>query len=226
MTTNELQRFIADKDDSEIIDYFNLLHTKLKDLNNSNNRICLLMVLVSFIYIFIDNKAFTTIDIGFISISDISIIKLLTPLVFSLLFLLFANLNSHRAIVIKSIKVIGNHMYKLNSKDDAFYPNTFLHIILPFSFWDEINSTLMKNGKIGCLTLILIIPLFPIICLPFYFEYYAIKNLFISFWTNGLFEKCIIISNIWILLTIIYFYTKLMIQSVKEVKTENVDSSQ
>ena len=100
------------------------------------------------------------------------------------------------------------------------YSNVFLQMIMPFSFWEELNSKFMKDGNVGCLTIFLTIPLYPILLTPFVFEYIAIKNLIINNWQNGWIEKGVIILTIWILISAIIYYIKLMKTAISEVKTD------
>ncbi|MCH8234356.1 MAG: hypothetical protein IIB82_17185 [Bacteroidetes bacterium] len=222
MTVDEIDKFISNNSETKIQDYFNNLVSKLKATNSRNDKLTILMGILIVFYFVTDLKVVSKFSLGPIELTDFHLVKLFIPLAFSYVLLVFATLNAHRAQIIKNIRQIGKGLYQLNENvaEDSMYSNVFLQMIMPFSFWEELNSKFMKDGNVGCLTIFLTIPLYPILLTPFVFEYIAIKNLIINNWQNGWIEKGVIILTIWILISAIIYYIKLMKTAISEVKTD------
>ena len=217
MTELEIDKFIKNNSEDSVKEYFNLLLTKLDSSNKRNDKLSLLMVLLIFLYFLLGEKVVSSISLGPVSITDLNLTKLFIPLVFAFILLMYATLNTHRAVILKNIRQIGIRLYHIeeNGKQE-FYSNSFLQLIMPFSMWEELNSKYLKDGKAGCLTALLTLPIYPIIFSPFIFEYYALKFLFLEKWRIGLVEKVVIVLTIWILLSAIFYYVKLITMTVKE----------
>ncbi|SDY05344.1 hypothetical protein SAMN05444411_1161 [Lutibacter oricola] len=220
MTDKEINEFIKNSTIEDLKDYFNKLIERLNESSKRNDKLSLLMGILIVSYFIIDKNSVSNINLGIISINDMSIAKILIPLIFAFVLLIFATLNAHRAKITKNIKIIGQSLYNLKEDPlaDSYYPNSFLRLIMPFSYLEELNSKYMKNGKFGCLTLFMTIPLYPIIALPFIFEFIALRKMILNDWSNGVFEKIITILTIWIILISIVYYIKLLSTSINENK--------
>ena len=220
MTEKEIDEFIQNNTVENLKDFFNVLIEKLNTTNKRNDKLSLLMGVLIIAYFIIDKSVISSINLGPISINDISLTKLFIPLVFAFVLLLYATLNAHRAMLLQNIKRIGSRLYELKDSplEDPYYANSFLRLIMPFSMWEEINSKYIGKGKFGCLALFMILPIFPLIFVPFIFEFFAVKTMIQNNWGNGFFEKTIIILTIWIILASIMYYIKLFSSSIKENK--------
>ena len=217
MTEQEIDKFIENNSDESVKEFFNLLLVKLDSSNKRNDKLSLLMGLLILLYFLFDEKMVSSISLGPVSITDLNLAKLFIPLVFAFILLIYATLNAHRTDVLRNIRQIGIRLYNIeeNGKQE-FYSNTFLQLIMPFSMWEELNSKYLKDGKTVCLTLLLTLPIFPLIFSPFVFECYALKILFTEKWSVGLMEKVVIVSTIWIILSAVIYYVKLFAMKIKE----------
>ena len=225
MTVEEIESFIENNESNVVHEYFDSLIQKHKDLNASNNWLSFLMLIAVFVYFFIDSAEITEVNLGLISITNTQTIKLFSPVIFSFLLFVFATVNAHRAEILKTMKVLGAHLFHLDKKYDASHMNSFLRLITPFSFWDEVNSKFTENGKVGCLTLFLTLPLYPIILAPFVFEYHVYETHFLDLWPQGLFEKGMVVLNSWFVLAVFVYYVKLMAISLRTVKIDIKNNS-
>ena len=88
--------------------------------------------------------------------------------------------------------------------------NFFTRLVSPFSFWSELNNYFEK--KVGCLGVLLLIPSFSIIFIPFYFEFVCIKFIILNYWASWL-AKISIILSVWLLLVTLYFFYQTMVQT-------------
>lgn len=222
MTIDEIDDFISSNSEAKIQDYLNNLVNKLKTTNSRNDKLTIVMGILMVFYFITDLKVVSKFSLGPIELTDFNLFKLFIPLAFSYVFFVFATLNAHRAQIIKNIRQIGKRFYQLNENvaEDSMYSNVFLQMIMPFSFWEELNSKFMKNGNVGCLTIFLTLPLYPILLTPFIFEYIAIKNLIINNWKNGWIEKGVTVLTVWILISAVIYYFKLMKSAISEVKSD------
>lgn len=219
MTRNEIVDFIEKNQGDRIIDFYNKLYEKLKELNKRNDRISLFLILVVIAYFLTSKSTLSSIQFGPFSTTDFSIIPKLTPVLFSYFLLEFAVVNGHRAEILKTTKWISlllyNHNLTPKDLDDTHY-NYFVRLVLPFSFWVEIGKLNDQKSPIGCLGTILFLPLLSLFFLPFYFEYLTIKNLITLYWTDWV-GKIATVVSIWLTLFVIYFYAKLLPKSYKMV---------
>ena len=162
MTDKEIDEFIHNNTTENLKEFFNGLIEKLNTTNKRNDKLSLLMGILIIVYFIIDKNIVSSINLGPISINDISLTKLFIPLIFAFVLLVYATLNAHRAMLLQNIKSIGTTLYKLQESplEDPYYPNSFLRLIMPFSLWEELSSKYIGNGKFGCLTLFMILPIF------------------------------------------------------------------
>lgn len=222
MTQDEIEKFISKNTEENVKYYFDRLIQNLQLIKNENYRIQIWMLLVVGIYFSIDFKILTELNLGPVRLTtDNKFVKLFTPLVFTYLLMQFATINSQRTLIIKNIRMFGSTIFNIerNIVESSMYSNSFLQLIMPFSISEEIYAKFMNNGKIGCITSLLTLPLFLIMFAPLYFEYLSIINLF-DFWYDGWFDKSIIILTIWLILVIIGYYIKLIISSTKETNAD------
>ncbi|NOQ26152.1 MAG: hypothetical protein GQ564_12380 [Bacteroidales bacterium] len=220
MTKEEIDRFIENNEKEDIKSFFDKLILKLEATNRSNDKILIWLILLIFIYFSVDLNIFSQLKLGPIVLTDNSFIKLFIPLVFTYLLLKFMTLNTYRSLILKNIRQIGGFLFSLKEgvSDNSTYSNSFLQIIMPFSFWEEISSKYMRKGKAGCISLLMISPVFLLILVPFVFEYIIIRDLFMNFWKIGLIQKAVTISTIWIFLAVIIYYIRLVRIDLEENK--------
>jgi hypothetical protein len=219
MTDKEIDDFIENSSEEKLKDYFDSLVQKLQTLNAKNDKLSLLLGLLILSYFVINKNVISNINLGPISINDISNAKLFIPLIFAFVLLIFATLNAHKAVLLQNIRKVGVKYYKVrDAGNQEFYSNRFLRMLLPFSFWEEISTIYFSGGKFGCMAVLLTIPLFLLILIPFFFEYFALKIIIIEKWHNSLLEKGIVILTIWILVAAIFYYFKLFEMKIKEEK--------
>lgn len=221
MTEQEIKDFIKSNTDERIGEYFNLILAKLNLASKRNEYLSFIMVILVVLYFIVDKNIISDLSVGPVTLVDVSVTKMFIPLLFAFVLLLFATINAHRADIIQNIREIGVNYFNLRQEEkQEFYSNPFLQLLMPFSFWEEINTKNL-NGGAGCLTLLMTIPLYPIIAAPFVFEYHAIKSLINERWDNGNWDKVLIIFTVWMVLSSIVYYFRLFRMKIKEqLKTE------
>lgn len=212
MTYTEIIEFIKSSEESDRKYFFDHLVSKLENINNRIDRLSLYMLILLVLYFTIDLQIVSEISIGPFSLKDLNLSKAFIPLVFNYIFFLFASLNAHKSHIIKSIKICGSIVLniKQSSPELFFYNNSVLKLVIPFSFADEVNSVFIKNGKLGCLSLILMIPIFPLMSIPLIFNILSLKHLIYNYWLASHYFKILIALTAWIFVTTIIYYFKLL----------------
>ena len=204
----DVKDFIEDNSDEKQKEYLDLLITNSNSTSEKIDKLSLVIGSVVVLYFIADLKIVSSISLGSVIISDLSIAKLFTPLVFSFLLLRYALLNAHKAMLVKSIQAIGINYFTIrNAEEQKLWSNPFLQLILPFSFWESLTYMYFRNdNKQKCMSYLLTLPTFPIILSPFIFEYYALKSLIAEHWHYDPLVKIVVVLTIWILLAVLYYY--------------------
>lgn len=81
-------------------------------------------------------------------------------------------------------------------------------MIMPLSFWTEFNNALRQ--RIGCFSIILVLPALSIIFIPFYFEFVTLRFMVQNYWTEWLAKLSLVIS-LWLFVVSLFFYIKTMV---------------
>ena len=223
MNKEETQKFLNSNPPENIQDYFDKLLEKLKSLKTENIKTQIWLLALIIIYYGVDLKLFSEINLGTFSIStNQEIIKLLVPLIFNYFFLQFAAINSQRGMIISNIRQIGAHIYKTKNDifEESMYSKSFLLGIMPFSLAEEVQSKYLNKGKLKIDAYLFTIPLIAIMFIPLVFPVMAIFNLFTEQWSLNWFNKIITLLTIWLFLVTIFYYVRLIIRSVADVKRD------
>jgi hypothetical protein len=211
---NEIVNFIDTNSKEDIHDYYEKLLEKQKDLDSRITRISLYFILAIFLFYVLPFTVNTSVQLGPISISNPILIYKLIPIFFSYIFLEYAIVTNCKGQTMKLLKILSSHIYKQKIENDYFKNryrvNFFTRLVLPFSFWSELNNALEK--KVGCIGALLLIPAFSIIFIPFYFEFTCIKFILLNYWSSWL-TKISIILSVWLLLVTSYFFYQTMSQT-------------
>lgn len=223
MNKEQTQKFLNSNPSENIQDYFDKLLNKLESLKSENIKTQIWLLALIIIYYGVDLKLFSEINLGTFAIStNQEIIKLLVPLIFNYFFLQFAAINSQRGTIIISFRQIGAHIYKTKNDifEESMYSKSFLLGIMPFSLAEEVQSKYLDEGKLKIDSYLLIIPLIAIMLIPLVFPLIAIFNLFNEQWSSNWFNKIITILTIWLFLVTIFYYVRLIIKNVADVKRD------
>lgn len=219
MNRKEILKFIEENQGEHLWDFYNKIYDNLIDLNRRIDRISFYLIIIVFFYFISVKLTISSIQIGPISISDISILPKLLPLLFSYLLYELALTSGHKAEVFITLKFIFLTLYKqevIPNELEYDKNNFFTRLISPFSYSLEIGKF---NTTKSCIGAILVIPLISLIFIPFYIEYRMLKDVFVNYWYDiiGKLSFCL---SIWILLMLLYYYLNLWKESLKNQKLE------
>ncbi len=211
MTQLEIIEFININAEDRILNMYDKLYEKQKELNKRNDRLTIYLVVTVLFYFIASKATISNIQIGPISLTDLSLIQKLIPAIFAYLFFDYALTNVHRSENIKLLKWVNFKIFKhkLMDKDlKKTYFNDFARLILPYSLMTEIGKVNDYNNKLKWVEVILVLPLLSLIILPFCFEFITIKNVIINYWP-GWIAKVSVVFSLWLTIIIIYFYIKI-----------------
>ena len=221
MKDAEIEKFISSNNDENISFYLSTIIDKLKDISKENNKLGIFMVVIILLYYLIENSIAKSVNIGPISIEDLTKIQIFIPAFFAFLILRFKVINSHKAELLKLSKKITEQKFRIeNSNIEPEFTDDFTRTLLPLSLYEEINKLNYKGTSfVGCIGAMITFPLTIILVLiPYFFEFLWLRELYWKFSEFNIYEKATYIVTIWILVFSLYYLIHTMVNSVKEQK--------
>lgn len=222
MTKEEIIKFIAENPGEPMLDFYDKAYEKLKDLNRRIDRISMYLIALVFIFLVASNATISSFSIGPISITDISLISNIIPVVFSWQLLDLVIISGHKSELHTTVKFIFLAIYKqdVDPKDlETGRFNLFSRIIMPFSYTNEILK--FSKGKVsfamGCLGGLLFLPLILLVLAPFYFEYHMLKEIYQKYYFTLLGKICFY-TSLWMMVIVIYYYLNTTILTFRNQK--------
>lgn len=221
MHPKSVSEFIENIDESKLQDLYDKTYNKVQNLENRTKTLITYTIIIILLYFISSNVIIESFQIGPVSISDISVMTKLFPIIFSyLIYELVAN-SAHKSEVNSTLSFI---FFKINKThiDDKKTDRNLSRIFLPYATW---NEALRINifGKIGCffISIIILLPIFSLIILPIYFEYILLKDLFLNYF-NDAFGKISFFLSLWLSFISLWYFVFLMINNFKENKKNNL----
>lgn len=222
VTQEDILQFIKDNQGEPLQDFYNKTYDKLKTINQRIDKLTVYLIILAFLYLVISKATISSFSIGPVSITDISLLTIIIPFLFAWNLLDLVISSGHKSEIFATLKFIFLSRYKqeINSDDLQLDKSTlFTRILLPFSYSSEISK--FSLGKVplltGCLGALLVIPLLPLIFVPFCFEYYMLKNVFENHYSLFI-GKISFYLSIWLNLLILYYYINTTLFTFKHKK--------
>lgn len=202
MNKADLILFIQENQGEKLQDFYDKMYEKLQLLNKKIDKLTFYIIVITGLYLITSKASITSFQVGPVSISDITIIPKLLPILFSAILFDLIITSNHKGEVYTTVKYIflSNYKQKILPKDlEDGTNNAFTRILLPFSYTTELSRL---NSSSGCIIgafagIALVIPLLVVISLLFYFEYYMIRDLYTKFYDDTLGKICFWIT-IWL----------------------------
>lgn len=205
-------------------DWYDKLNYKLEELNKLSNRISIYMIVCIIGYYLVSNSIASSVQISVFTFTDLTIVPKLMPLLFSYLILKLLVLSNSRAEVLKVLKYLSLATYKqgLTAKDFKInYFNDFTRILLPYSFWLELQKLFNTETKVvDVVGYLLAIPVLIIYIIPLYFQWMITKSAIYNFWNDDL-TRYAIVGSVWINTYSLFCMIKGTILTLKENKQES-----
>ncbi|HMZ99489.1 MAG TPA: hypothetical protein PLN49_01420 [Ferruginibacter sp.] len=225
MNKQEILKFIVDNNNSQhLLDFYNKTYDKLKELNKRIDKLTAYLIIVVFVFLIAAKSSIQSFQVGPISINDISIIVKLLPILFSYLLTDLIISSSHKGELLMTVKLISMSLYKQDIDHrhlDDHKHNLITRLVLPFSYSIELSK--LNSGKVHRLQalfgFIVILPFLSLIFLPFYFEFYMLRDIYRNHMTDTL-GKISFYLSIWIMLLMLYYLISSAVRNWKDQKAE------
>lgn len=224
MNRQELLNFISENNNELLLNFYDKTYIKLADLNKRIDKLTGYLLLVVFLYLVMSKASFESFQIGPVIISDMTIPVKLLPILFAYLLCDIVVTSGHKSEVFTTVKFISLALYKqklIPKELENDRNGLMIRMLLPFSYSMELLKFNRENT--GCvpvfLGIIVSIPLLSLMILPFYFEYYMLRDIFQNHY-NDLFGKISFYFTIWIVLMTIYYVITNAVINIKDQRTE------
>ncbi|NTS40249.1 hypothetical protein HRG84_04965 [Flavisolibacter sp. BT320] len=224
MNRIEILKFIAENQNEQLLDFYNKSYEKLSDLNKQIDRLSLYLIITVFLYFIASSTTIASIQIGPATITDISLLLKIIPVLFAFLMFQIVVISSQKAELFTVVKMLflANYKQEVDFKQlDNYKNNDLTRLLLPFSYSTELTKFNAKKPGLlnSCIGAILILPVFAIVFLPLYFEIYMLKVIWQHYYTQT-FAKISFWLSIWITTYMVYYLVANSIENYKQNKTE------
>jgi hypothetical protein len=158
MNRQEVLKFIQENQNEKLLDFYDKTYQKLNDLNRSIDKLTLYLILTVLVYFIASGASVSSFQVGPVTISDVSIITKILPVLFAYLLLDLVIKSLHKGEVFTIVKLIFLAIYKqeISHKElENDRNNLFTRIILPFSYNTELTKFSSQKLSVfsGCLVL-------------------------------------------------------------------------
>lgn len=228
MNHREILNFIEDNQHNnlnDLKDFYDKSYAKLQELNKRIDRTTLYLIVVTLIYFLLANSSVSGFTIGPFTINDISIIAQIIPVVFAYLLFDLMISSIHKTEVYITVKMLFLSFYIQEIKIEDFDKNKnnfFTRVLLPFSFTTDLSR--LFTGKtpvmVGCFGIMIALPVLALYILPFYFQFYMLKDIYDKFYHHT-FGKISFFLTLYINLVILFYYIKVVINNYHDKKAES-----
>lgn len=223
MNKDEIIKFIiTNKANQHLPDFYNKTYDKLKELNKRIDKLTAYLIIVVLVFLITSKSGIQSFQLGPLSINDISIVIKLLPVLFSYLLTDLIVSSEHKGEVLMIVKLISISLYKQDIEPkhiEHHKHNLITRLILPFSYSTELSKLNYEKGpKLQTIFgLILFLPFIALIFLPFYFEFYMLRDIYHHYMNDAL-GKISFFLSIWIMLIMIHFYINSVIIKKKNLE--------
>lgn len=202
MKKSEILQFVSINNDENLSFYLSTILDKLKGFSKENNRIGVFMIVLILLNYLIENSIAESLNIGPISINNLSKIKIFIPLCLSYFIFRYIVIHFHKLELVFASRIIIEEKINIdNCNISSKYFDHFNRLITPFSLYGELENIAKKEvSVIGCLSAFFSVPLsFGVSFLPYYYEYIMLKDLFLNFSNFNFYEKLVYVTTILII---------------------------
>lgn len=210
MRTETIIKFYNDNSPEQVRDYLNKLIDNIKEVSSMVFKYFMYLIVILFVYYLLEESELKKISIGVVEITNLKVIKIFTPPIFAVVYLVVFIGEYRREDLMHQAKVLFNMLNKneLGVDDlERHHFNDFNISFLPFYLPAEMNHKLRTKG-IGNILIIMTLVVFYFFLSGslFVFEYYILKELF-ELWGENLFIKSVfVLTCILILISFIFFF--------------------
>lgn len=200
------------------------MYDKLTELNKRIDKLTGQLILVVFFYLITSKTTIQSFQVGPITINDVSIFGKLLPILFSYLLFDVVVTSGHKTEVFMTVKLISLSLYRqeINHKElELNRHGLFTRLLLPFSYSTELSKLITEKVNIvqALFGFIIFLPVLSLIILPFFLEYYMLKDVYQHYYSDTL-GKVSFYLSIWISLLTIYYLVNNAVTNFRDQRAE------
>ncbi len=208
MKTELLIKYYNENEPEKVDTYIQRLIENIKDVGSLVSRYYLYLLIIIFAYYLTKESQLESINLGIVQFSDLKIIKISLPPVFTFIYLILLVAENRRQMLSHQVKVLFNMRNKTELNQDDLqrtHYNEFNSSILPFNFITELTHKISYSKFSGILVMLTLLCMIMFLSgALFVFEYLMLKDLY-SLWNNGIIVKIIFILTICMFVLSLYF---------------------
>lgn len=185
----ELKEFISNSTDDILKEYTEKLYENLKIANQEAEKFWIRFVFIFLVYILIKVSKNQQIDLGIITVQDISLIIKILPLITVYVLINTITIEDTRKELVFSINAILEKRYNLrkNFNIKKTYPTNYVaQLFIPFSKSLSIIHLNEPKGFLKFISLIVFIGAFFISLMPYFLFLYMLYDCYINYTNDSL----------------------------------------
>lgn len=147
----EIRKLINEKDNPFLEEFSNKIYENLKDLNAREEKHNLWAIIIIFLYIILKSTTIKSVDIGPITLEDLTVISKVLPLVFIYILFNLRTIALHKKDTVFTMKILSEKMFNQKIPSDIYkdISNSFIiRMYLPYSFSNYISKISSKKPHI------------------------------------------------------------------------------
>lgn len=223
MKTETLIKFFNENEPEKVDAYIQRLIENIKDISSLFSKYYLYLLMIIFAYYLTKESQLESINLGIVQISDLKIIKILLPPVFTFIYLILLVAENRRQMLSHQVKVLFNMRNKTELNQDDLqraHFNEFNSSFLPFNFITELTHKISYSKFSGVLVMLILLCMVMFLSgALFVFEYLMLKDLN-SLWYDGILEKVIFILTLCMFVLSLYFAVRFAFTNSTEEKRD------
>ncbi|MDR7210141.1 hypothetical protein [Flavobacterium piscis] len=223
MTTETLIKFYNNNEIDTVKAYLNIVIDNIKETSKLVYKYLMYLVLILFVYYLLQESTLTSIKFGIIDITDLKVVKIFTPPIFAIVYLIVFVGEYRREHLMHQAKVLFNMINKteLNLDDlDRHYFNDFNISYLPFYLPAELNHKMRNSWFWDFVSVLTLFLLYLVLSSALYvFEFYILKELF-ELWNDSFLVKTVFVITCILVFISFYFSFKIVLKKQREVKED------
>ena len=223
MKTETLIKFFNENEQEKVDAYIQRIIENIKEIGSLVSRYYVYLLMIIFAYYLTKESQLESINLGIVQISDLKIIKILLPPVFTFIYLILLVAENRRQMLSHQVKVLFNMRNKTELNQDDLqraHFNEFNSSFLPFNFITELTHKISYSKFSGVLVMLILLCMVMFLSgALFVFEYLMLKDLY-SLWYDGILEKVIFILTICMFVLSLYFAVRFAFINSTEEKRD------
>lgn len=205
----KIKKFIDETEEAELKDYSEKLIDNLKEMNDKEDKFQIWFVFLLLLYLLTKSSHMESVDLGIITLTDISVISKLLPLAMAYIFFNMITLTNHKQDVMMALNIISEKKFKqeqLKRGDKIFSRSFIIRLFFPYSFSNAISSIGTEKSSIlhALFGFLLLIPTLFVAFIPYCIYVFMIIDVYKNY-TDDFLGWISFLGSAWVFLLILFF---------------------